>query len=348
MEGIVFQLRCLTVFLLGSVWLIGCSYCTSPAPIRQIKNKVMSTITSSLSNTMLTKQNKKEVNGSKSTVFSKKHQLNDHKYMVYNRNYIKIPKKIYHFNIYTVQNDDTLFYITWVTGNNVRNLAKYNKISKPYIVIHAQILKVRVNKKTNSSSSIINKKNDTQNNIVNNIQQSKIKCNPVIQQPICAVNLVTASDHKLFISKKLNNKVILSVSKAPLVTQTTSWYWPTHGKIISEFSSAEHGNKGIDIGGSYGQPVFATASGKVVYSGNALHGYGNLIIIKHDNNYLSAYAHNNTVLVKEKQQVKAGQKIATMGKTDINSVRLHFEIRYKGKSVNPLLYLPKQSYGRMN
>ena len=108
------------------------------------------------------------------------------------------------------------------------------------------------------------------------------------------------------------------------------------------FHEAEGGNKGIDIAGSKGQAIVATADGRVVYAGNALRGYGNLIIIKHNDDYLSAYAHNDTMLVREQQEVKAGQKIATMGSTGTSSTRLHFEIRYKGKSVNPLQYLPQR------
>ncbi|WP_433977414.1 peptidoglycan DD-metalloendopeptidase family protein [Erwinia sp. E_sp_B01_9] len=129
--------------------------------------------------------------------------------------------------------------------------------------------------------------------------------------------------------------------------QTALPLWETgagqlDGKIIDNFSASEGGNKGVDIAGSRGQPVISTASGRVVYAGNALRGYGNLIIIKHNDDYLSAYAHNDTMLVREQQEVKAGQKIATMGSTGTSSVRLHFEIRYKGKSVNPLRYLPQR------
>lgn len=99
--------------------------------------------------------------------------------------------------------------------------------------------------------------------------------------------------------------------------------------MIESFSDVQGGNKGVDIAGSRGQPVFATAAGRVVYSGNALRGYGNLIIIKHNDDYLSAYAHNDTILVRDQQEVQAGQKIATMGSSGTSSVRLHFEIRYK-------------------
>lgn len=122
--------------------------------------------------------------------------------------------------------------------------------------------------------------------------------------------------------------------------KVTDWLWPTKGRVVVRFSNAEQGNKGIDIAGRRGQPVVATAKGAVVYAGNALRGYGNLIIIKHNDDYLSAYAHNERILVKENQRVAAGEQIATMGSSGSQDVRLHFEIRYKGKSVNPQRYLP--------
>lgn len=116
-----------------------------------------------------------------------------------------------------------------------------------------------------------------------------------------------------------------------------SWAWPTKGKVISGFNDS--GNKGIDIAGSKGQPILAAAPGKVIYSGSDLRGYGKLVIIKHNNTYLSVYANNSNILVKEGQQVSAGQKIAEMGDTDSNTVKLHFEIRQQGKSVDPAKFL---------
>ena len=127
-------------------------------------------------------------------------------------------------------------------------------------------------------------------------------------------------------------KVVSGKSRA---VSGVSWMWPARGTVIRNFSST---NKGIDIAGSRGQNV--NAAGQVVYSGNALRGYGNLIIINHDNEYLSAYAHNDMLLVKEGQRVKKGQVIAKMGSTDASRVMLHFEIRYRGNSVNPRKYLP--------
>jgi lipoprotein NlpD len=118
-----------------------------------------------------------------------------------------------------------------------------------------------------------------------------------------------------------------------------AWGMPAQGKLIAQFSEAAN-RKGIDIAGKLGQPVLASAAGKVVYSGSGLRGYGKLIIIKHNKTYLSAYAHNNKVLVKEGQSVARGQKIAEMGNTDADRVELHFEIRQLGKPVDPAKYLP--------
>ena len=120
----------------------------------------------------------------------------------------------------------------------------------------------------------------------------------------------------------------------------TDWIWPTDGKVISTFSK---NSKGVKISGHAGQAVLASAAGVVVYSGNGLRGYGNLIIIKHDDTFLSAYAHNNKLLVKEGEAVTKGQKIAEMGNTDSDAVQLHFEIRKNSKPVDPLEYLPHQS-----
>ena len=117
------------------------------------------------------------------------------------------------------------------------------------------------------------------------------------------------------------------------------WAWPAAGKVISGFSETAN-LKGIDIAGKSGQPVLASGPGKVVYAGNGLRGYGKLIIIKHNNTFLSAYAHNREILVKEGQQVARGQKIAEMGDSDADQVKLHFEIRRFGKPVDPAKFLP--------
>lgn len=118
------------------------------------------------------------------------------------------------------------------------------------------------------------------------------------------------------------------------------WIWPASGKMVGTFS--EGASKGVDIAGKAGDPVVSAGDGKVVYSGTGLRGYGKLVIVKHNNTYLSAYAHNQNVLVKEGQAVTKGQKIAEMGSTDADQVKLHFEVRRQGKPVDPLKYLPQR------
>ena len=119
-----------------------------------------------------------------------------------------------------------------------------------------------------------------------------------------------------------------------------AWQWPSSGKVILPFT--EMGNKGVDIGGKPGDPVLAAADGKVVYVGTGIRGFGQLLIVKHNATFLSAYAHNRKMLVSEGQQVTRGQKIAEMGNTDSDIVKLHFEIRKQGKPIDPLVYLPKR------
>lgn len=117
-----------------------------------------------------------------------------------------------------------------------------------------------------------------------------------------------------------------------------AWLWPATGAVLAGFDEAK--NKGVDIAGQLGDPVLAAADGRVVYAGAGLRGYGNLVILKHNNTYLTAYAHNQSLLVKEDQTVRRGQRIAEMGNTDADRVKLHFEIRRQGKPVDPLRYLP--------
>lgn len=129
---------------------------------------------------------------------------------------------------------------------------------------------------------------------------------------------------------------------APTTTATVSgitWSWPTSGKVLAGFNQGGNA-KGIDIGGATGQPIIAAAPGKVIYSGSDLRGYGKLVIVKHNADYLSVYAHNSNILVKEGESVARGQKIAEMGNTDTDRTKLHFEIRRQGKSVDPATYLP--------
>ena len=118
------------------------------------------------------------------------------------------------------------------------------------------------------------------------------------------------------------------------------WAWPADGRVLSRYSEGDA--KGLDISGIRGEPVRAAASGRVVYQGSGLRGYGQLIIIKHNDEFLSAYAHNDRIYVKEGDAVKRGQKIADMGSSGSDRVKLHFEIRRQGVPIDPLKYLPKR------
>jgi len=140
----------------------------------------------------------------------------------------------------------------------------------------------------------------------------------------------------LVLNKSLLKKIVIAVVIAAAETVLSG---PAKGKVIASFNEASN-LKGVDISGKMGQPVFASAPGKVVYSGSGLRGYGKLVIIKHNKTYLSAYAHNSQILVKEGQSVVKGQRIAEMGDSDTDQVKLHFEIRRLGKPADPLKHLP--------
>lgn len=141
-------------------------------------------------------------------------------------------------------------------------------------------------------------------------------------------------------SRSSGSASVVKVAAPPIGAKC--WRWPTSGRVIEPFSSSDGGNKGIDIAGSRGQPIYASAAGTVVYVGNQLRGYGNLVMIKHSDDYITAYAHNDTTLVNNGQKVSAGQKIATMGSSGSDSVNLHFQIRYRATALDPQRYLPPQ------
>ncbi len=231
---------------------------------------------------------------------------------------IKLNLKTSQAPTYTVKPKDTLYSIAKANGQSVDFLAGVNNLSAPYTLKVGQVLYLaRVDSTSNA--------NRAQSAVVPVAGQSTT---PAPAKP-AETAAAPAPAKPVVVSGK---------------TRTVSgikWMWPTRGKVIENFSLAEQGNKGIDISGSQGQQILAAADGQVVYAGNALRGYGNLIIINHDNEFLSAYAHNDALLVTEGQKVVRGQQIAKMGSTDAKSVRLHFEIRYRGQSVNPVNYLPQ-------
>ncbi len=225
---------------------------------------------------------------------------------------------------YKVKSGETLYSIAWRSGKDVRTIASLNRLSPPYRIYPGQIL-VLTDKgsKTVASAKV----------------SSKILVKT--KQPAQKISKKVVANQKTQAYGEESGGKFTNVRVPSLTQKVRSWMWPVSGKIISSFSSSAKGNKGIDIAGNKGKPIKAAADGLVVYAGNALRGYGNLIIIKHNDDYLSAYAHNESLLVKEQQRVKAGKVIAKMGNSGTDRTMLHFEIRFRGKSVNPTRYLPK-------
>lgn len=273
--------------------------------------------------------------------------------------YSKIDKGFYKGSTYTVRKGDTMFLIAYISGMDVRDLAALNNIPEPYKLSVGQTLKVSNNAASAATASAPAATTSTAAATAQP-QQPAVTYTPgpngtaygsdgTIVGPIKSTAgtippATNNSTNTVPVTVEPTTTVSQPVATMPAATSNTSnitWIWPTKGNVIQGFSNSDGGNKGIDIGGSRGQAVYAAAPGRVVYAGNALRGYGNLIIIKHNDDYLSAYAHNETILVKDQQQVTAGQQIAKMGSSGTNSVKLHFEIRYKGKSVNPTTYLPR-------
>ncbi|KOO13589.1 hypothetical protein AKJ18_17660 [Vibrio xuii] len=271
------------------------------------------------------------------------------------KDYSSVSRGSYRGSYYQVEKGDTLYFIAYVTDKDVSEIISYNGLTKPYTIFPGQKLKLwqpayntpayggtgagvavaavvtPSTPKQNTASS----KNSTQKV---NTSSSKNNQQTVAKQPPKKVDQSKPKEYVESTGKQNVNKNTSSTSTNN--NKVSKWLWPTKGRVIKNFSAGDQGNKGIDIAGQRGQSIVSTAGGTVVYSGNALRGYGNLVIIKHNDNYLSAYAHNDRLLVREGQSVKAGQKIATMGSSGASSVRLHFEIRYQGKSVNPKRYLP--------
>ncbi|WP_287245923.1 peptidoglycan DD-metalloendopeptidase family protein [Pseudoalteromonas sp.] len=225
---------------------------------------------------------------------------------------------------YVVKKGDTLYSIAFSAQQDFRTLAKINDIPVPYTIFPGQSISL-----TKSAQKLKKTKkytNSSKKSTVS-IQKNNKKLKKGLDQPKQR-EYVQKQANKIISEKKRN-------SNAKVV-----WGWPAKGKVTKRFSNKENGFKGLQITNKQGASVLAAAHGTVVYAGNALRGYGNLIILKHNDDYLSAYAHNSKLLVKEKQEVKAGQKIAEMGSSDSSVTALRFEIRYRGQAVNPAKYLP--------
>ena len=238
---------------------------------------------------------------------------------------------------YKVQRGDTLYAVAWYTGNDYRDLAKYNQLSAPYTIFPGQVLKVTPPSNVAIAPAIPKSKtNQSTTPTTSNVDKSlvdrpKPQAYRKSEKVVKPQNVTTVKKPSQSVKKQ---------TPTSFPDKVQEWVWPAEGKVVGTFSKSESGNKGIDIAGAKGSKVVAAADGKVVYSGSALRGYGNLVIIKHTDTFLSAYAYNDAILVKEREWVSAGQQIATMGDSGTNSVKLHFEVRYRGKSLDPMKYLP--------
>jgi len=279
---------------------------------------------------------------------------------------------------YIVKKGDTLFSIGLEHGYDYKEIAQANNITAPYNIKVGQALKFSTLKEKPviiENNAVQQEKSDgveitpmnTDSSSTNTAASSAVKttqsaavinepkaireiysedamkrpppsAKPAAEKPVS----VTASTKPANASTAdTNNKIVADTKPVPKPSSESpediDWAWPTKGKVITSFN--EISNKGLDISGSTGQSVNAAASGKVIYSGSDLRGYGKLVIIKHNTTYLSVYANNSQIMVKEGQQVSRGQKIAEMGNSDSNTVKLHFEIRRQGQSVDPSKYL---------
>lgn len=224
---------------------------------------------------------------------------------------------------YTVKPGETLIRIGLETGQSHKDIARWNALENPNRIEVGQVL--RVLPPVAENTGVVTK--------------------PVTNGVVAAAPLVNgaASAPAKAASAPAPVAAASSVPAASTVANGNgdddlNWIWPASGATLTGFDDTK--NKGVDIGGAAGDAVLAASDGRVVYAGASLRGYGNMIILKHNNTYLTAYAHNQTLLVKEEQTVKKGQKIAEMGNSDADRVKLHFELRRYGKPVDPLKYLP--------
>jgi lipoprotein NlpD len=231
---------------------------------------------------------------------------------------------------YTVQPGDMLTKIGMDTGQSWRDLARWNNLADPTHLEVGQVLRVipPVGDAAPGATVTTTTTTSTFKPLPPVAAKADVKASaaaaPAPSAPGSAVPLTGAATPQAAVAHDADDEL--------------TWAWPAAGPVVAPFDDAK--TKGLAIGGKAGDPVFAAADGRVVYAGSGLRGYGNLVIVKHNANFLTAYAHNQTLLVKEDQIVKRGQKIAEMGSTDADRVQLHFEIRKQGKPIDPARLLP--------
>ena len=227
---------------------------------------------------------------------------------------------------YTVRKGDTLIRIGLESGQNWRDVARWNNLENPNAIEVGQV--IRIAPPVGTTTTVVAGATPPDRGVVTR---------PLPPVSAAAVGQPPAQPPPLVAPANPPATPAAAASDGG-GDDEPRFIWPTSGSLLAGFD--EQRNKGFDIGGRPGDAVLAAADGRVVYSGAGLRGYGNLIILKHNNTFLTAYAHNRTLLVKEDQSVQKGQKIAEMGDTDADRVKLHFEIRRQGKPVDPARYLP--------
>ncbi len=253
---------------------------------------------------------------------------------------------------YVVKKGDTLIQIALDFGQNYRDLVTWNNLANPNDIKVDQMLRVLPPEGAAQTASVATSSGvevrplampGSHTGSVQNKSAPRGDKRPYSDGALAELQKADGSSNASTASKTEQSRAADKVPDTPVAPipddENIAWIWPADGKIIAHFSE---GKRGIDIAGKMGQPVLAAGSGKVLYAGSGIRGYGNLVIVKHSNNLLSAYAHNKTIFVKEDQSVTKGQKIAEMGNSDTDEVKLHFEIRQQGKPVDPSKFLPSR------
>jgi lipoprotein NlpD len=252
---------------------------------------------------------------------------------------------------YRVQRGDTLYSIAFRNGVDFRDLAAWNDIPPPYTIYPGREL--RLSGSSNGSARTVAQAPPPAKAAPHPAPPPAAAATPKPFEPVAAVPPATASESTpppAPAPSVAPTSATAAPSPAPVsaspdataVNGDISWRWPADGQVVGTYLAGDPVRQGIDIAGASGAPVRAAADGTVVYSGNGLIGYGELIIVKHNAAFLSAYGHNRKRLVKEGDRVKSGQTIAEMGSSNANRDELHFEIRKNGKPANPLDYLPRR------
>ena len=229
---------------------------------------------------------------------------------------------------YLVRPGDTLYSIAFRFGWDWKTLAAHNNIGAPYLLRPGDYLRFDGPLKSGASRQTVSA-----------APRPRAPVPPPVKAPPPASPPPASKPSAAAVARPVTPA---PPARAAVNRSAATWTWPAAGTMVGRFAPNGSLNKGIDIAGELGQPVLAASDGMVVYAGSGLRGYGELLIIKHDDVYVSAYGHNRRLLVREGQQVKAGQTIAEMGSTGTDRVKLHFEIRRQGKPVDPLQYLPRR------